>query len=85
MKTLIRELQNPEKLVEAIRELEKLEETGQWPRDSILLGYAQGYEVRNDVPRTRAIQLVIRVVQQLGYRLVIRLWEEHKHTIDDGK
>ena len=86
MKTLTRELQDPEKLVEAIRESEVVTDTGQWPRDSYILGLAQVYEVRNDVPRTVAIQVTLEVIRQMAFRFAIRLWEQRMdNPIENGR
>ncbi len=85
MTTLIRELSDPEKLVAAIRESEKVTDTGQWPRDSYILQLAQGLEVRNDMPRTTAIQQTLEVIRQMTFRFAVRLWEERNNDpIENG-
>ena len=77
MKTLIKELaNNPTRLVDALREAEKLDEMQQWPRDSIIMSMAQAYEVRNDCGRTEAVQRVMHVVRRMGFSLAIKLWDE---------
>lgn len=81
-KLVRRLLDNHDMLLNVVREANKLDVDGTWPRDSLILMMAYEYAEQYQVGKTTAITDTLEAIRRAAFKRLIQL---ESNLINDGK